>query len=100
MSVAAQDVGALKTAINPAYELVKEKGGQSGYESEVVSVSPETDLHTTKAEGEPYLTPVPPPTHHPLSAIPPLVAPPTGEDSGVAREEKAEVMYESISGDQ
>ena len=78
------------TAANPAYEIMKQGGGQS-IEYELINVSAGTDpCITSKA----YETPALPPSHPSLPAIP------TVEDMDVAGEVKADVVYDSIPGDQ
>ena len=72
-------------------------GGQDGPEYEVVSVPPETNPPLAQTA---YEIPSLPPSHQPLPAIPLPVAPPTGEDVGVAKEEEEEGMYDNIPGDQ
>ena len=79
------------TTTNPAYELIKQRDG-SDYEQ--VSVSVRTDLPLTKTEGKAYEIPALSPSQQALPAIP------TIEDVGVAREVKAEIVYDSIPGDQ
>ena len=85
--------GAPMTTANPAYEMMKQGGGQSS-EYELINVSAGTDPCITRAEGKAYETPALPPSHPSLPAIP------TVEDMDVAGEVKADVVYDSIPGDQ
>ena len=76
---------------------MKEGGEQDSYQYEL---SPETEPHSTKAEGNTYIeVPSPPVSCQSLPAKPLTVATPTGEDMGVARDGKAEVVvqYDSAS---
>ena len=41
-----------------------------------------------------------PPSHRLLPTIPPIIAPPTGGNVGVAREREQAVVYATIPGDQ
>ena len=82
------------TATNPAYELMKQGDGNKGCDYELVNVSPGADLHITKTEPKAYEIPALPPSHGSLPAIP------TVEDVDVAREVKAEIVYDSTPGDQ
>ena len=82
------------TATNPAYELIKQGDGKNSRDYEQVNVSAGTDLPITKTEGKAYEIPTLPPSQQPLPAIP------TVEDVGVAREVKAEIVYDIIPGDQ
>ena len=82
------------TATNPAYELMKQGEGKSSCDYGQVNVSVGIDLPITKTEDKAYEIPALPPSQQPLPAIP------TVEDVGVAREVKAEIVYDIIPGDQ
>ena len=78
------DTPAPSTAPKPAYEMLKEEGGQDSYEHELMS--PETDPRITRAEDNDYEIPSQPISCQPPPAKQPVtVALPTNEDVGVAK---------------
>ena len=94
------DTPAPSTAPKPAYEMLKEGGGQNSYEHELVKMSPETDPRITSAEDNDYEIPSQPISCQPPPAKQPVtVAPPTDEDVGVAGEGKGVVVYDHMPGD-
>ena len=93
LSMSAQEVDAVTTTTNPAYELMKQRGeewGEGTYEYEVLSTSSGAGPSITTS----------PISRQPLPIIPLPVPPPTGGDVGVARVGEEDDVYDNIPGDQ
>ena len=89
------------TAVNPAYEMMKQRGEKEGageeQEYEVMGVCLVTNLPTARSRNETYISSHP--SCQPFPSIPLSVDPPTGGDVCVVREEKEENVYDTIPGD-
>ena len=112
-----QNDGSIATTTNIAYETTKQ-GGQDHLKTSSVSTSAnvaygminleELDDHVYDViDGSGGVNPSliggtnkTPPSHRLLPAIPPIIAPPTGGNVGVASEREQEIVYATIPGDQ
>ena len=87
---------------NPAYEMVKLRGGGGGrgrgekesHEYDIVGVSLGTNPRTTKCVDDTYAMPSPP-SRQLLPRLPLSVAPPTGGGVGVVRKGEEKGVYDS-----